>query len=331
MALRLLLAFFPFIAVAEIEENCNVQLPALQSGNSGKFNNGASPAVNGFTAEGGFTCMPDGSGRYYSLELCEEECGCAFALRQEVDSCQCCRSPLERLKDIRYTLYTSNSCFSTTPAPTTSPALNGFTAEGGFRCWPDGSGSYYSLETCPEECGCAFAVREDSCQCCGSPLTRLASKRYTLYTSNSCFSTTPAPTTSPALNGFTAEGGFRCWPDESGRYYSLELCEEECGCAFALLQQVDQCHCCRSPLERLKADIRYTLYTSNSCFSTTPAPTTSPALNGFTAEGGFRCWPDESGRYYSLELCDVKRNAVVLLLCCSRWTNATAAEVLWKD
>ena len=232
-----------------------MQLPALQSGNSGKFNNGASPAVNGFTAEGGFTCMPDGSGRYYSLELCEEECGCAFALRQEVDSCQCCRSPLERLKDIRYTLYTSNSCFSTTPAPTTSPALN----------------------------------------------------------------------------GFTAEGGFRCWPDESGRYYSLELCEEECGCAFALLQQVDQCHCCRSPLERLKADIRYTLYTSNSCFSTTPAPTTSPALNGFTAEGGFRCWPDESGRYYSLELCDVKRNAVVLLLCCSRWTNATAAEVLWKD
>ena len=100
--------------------------------------------------------------------------------------------------------------------------------------------------------------------------------RYTLYTSNSCFSTTPAPTTSPALNGFTAEGGFRCLPDESGRYYSLELCEEECGCAFALLQQVDQCHCCRSPLERLK-DIRYTLYTSNSCFSTTPAPTTSPA------------------------------------------------------
>ena len=52
MALRLLqLAFFPFIAVAEIEENCNMQLQALQSGNSGD-----AVELPGYTAEQGKSC-----------------------------------------------------------------------------------------------------------------------------------------------------------------------------------------------------------------------------------------------------------------------------------
>ena len=56
--------------------------------------------------------------------------------------------------------------------------------------------NFYSLERCPRQCGCAFtSVGSHICQCCEIPLVEQQSPSKTLYTSNSCFSTTPAPTT----------------------------------------------------------------------------------------------------------------------------------------
>ena len=92
-----------------------MQLPALQSGNSGKFNNGDAPEVPGYTADEGRSCRPDGISEY-SFETCPEECGCAFVLRE--NSCFCCYIPLQPLPDDQpFKLYTKNSCFTTTPAP----------------------------------------------------------------------------------------------------------------------------------------------------------------------------------------------------------------------
>ena len=113
MALRLLLAFFPFIAVAEIEENCNMQLPALQSGN-----NGDAPEVLGFTAEQGRGCSAiPGSRDSYPLQQCPQQCGCAFALIDGQGICFCCGDPLTTQTSLVLTLYTKNSCFTTTTAP----------------------------------------------------------------------------------------------------------------------------------------------------------------------------------------------------------------------
>ena len=119
MALRLLLVFFPFIAVAEIEENCNMQLQALQSGNSGD-----AVELPGYTAEQGKSCNIDGPSNFYSPEACPRRCGCAFtSVMSKAPVCQCCEIPLIQQQSPSNTLYTSNSCFSTTPAPTDPPGI----------------------------------------------------------------------------------------------------------------------------------------------------------------------------------------------------------------
>ena len=120
MALRLLqLAFFPFIAVAEIEENCNMQLQALQ-GNSGNDAVG----LDGYTVTQSTDCRDDGR-QFNNLETCAANCGCGFQYLEYGSSgssfidCRCCQFPLNTSPGPSL-LYTKNSCFTTTPAPTTS-------------------------------------------------------------------------------------------------------------------------------------------------------------------------------------------------------------------
>ena len=116
MALRLLLAFFPFIAVAEIEENCNMQLQALQSGNSG-----GAVGLDGYTVEQEKSCTENLNAGLPSRPAfgdCAEGCGCdTFAFDPPSNRCFCCLIPLEKFYDQNLALYTSNSedCLPTTP------------------------------------------------------------------------------------------------------------------------------------------------------------------------------------------------------------------------
>ena len=113
------LAFFPFIAVAEIEENCNMQLQALQ-GNSGNDAVG----LDGYTVTQSTDCSDDGR-QFNNLETCAANCGCGFQYLEYGSSgssfidCRCCQFPLNTFGGPSL-LYTKNSCFTTTPAPTTS-------------------------------------------------------------------------------------------------------------------------------------------------------------------------------------------------------------------
>jgi len=120
MALRLLkLAFFPF-AVAEIEENCNMQL--LRAGN------GDAQALDGYTATPSTGCAPNsGNNNFETLETCAAQCtGCAFAFKensgQGTNVCHCCDPVFNPTNANKFTLYESTSAECTGATPTTTPA-----------------------------------------------------------------------------------------------------------------------------------------------------------------------------------------------------------------
>ena len=92
-----------------------MQLQALQAGNTGDD----LVEVPGFTAEQGMYCRIEPQ-NIYDFETCPQECECAFAAVTGRDACYCCQTPLEKQVQAFITLYTRNSCFSTTPAPSTS-------------------------------------------------------------------------------------------------------------------------------------------------------------------------------------------------------------------
>ena len=218
MALRLLLAFFPFIAVAEIEENCNMQLQALQSGNSGD-----AVGLDGYTSIPSTACTGDGrNNQVNSPAECADFCdGCAFEFsdgflslsqgQAQAFYCTCCEMPLD-LKGGPFTLYTKNSCFSTTATPNDpgpsgdAVGLDGYTSIPSTACTGDGRNNQVnSPAECADFCdGCAFEFSDGFlslsqgqaqafyCTCCEMPLD-LKGGPFTLYTKNSCFSTTATP------------------------------------------------------------------------------------------------------------------------------------------
>lgn len=96
-----------------------MQLQALQ-GNSGNDAVG----LDGYTVTQSTDCSDDGR-QFNNLETCAANCGCGFQYLEYGSSgssfidCRCCQFPLNTFGGPSL-LYTKNSCFTTTPAPTTS-------------------------------------------------------------------------------------------------------------------------------------------------------------------------------------------------------------------